>query len=168
MAHSLATDCQACARTIAGVFLYKETNMKKLENKCMLITYSDSMGSNLKDLNNVLDKHFKDAIGGVHILPFFPSSGDRGFAPMDYHKVDSAFGDWTDIEKLADKYYLMFDYMINHISAHSEYYKDFLEKKDKSQYADLFIRYKDFWENGEPTPEQVDACLLYTSDAADE
>lgn len=71
MAHSLATDCQACARTIAGVFLYKETNMKKLENKCMLITYSDSMGSNLKDLNNVLDKHFKDAIGGVHILPFF-------------------------------------------------------------------------------------------------
>ena len=45
--------------------------MKKLENKCMLITYSDSMGSNLKDLNNVLDKHFKDAIGGVHILPFF-------------------------------------------------------------------------------------------------
>ena len=103
--------------------------MKKLENKCMLITYSDSMGSNLKDLNNVLDKHFKDAIGGVHILPFFPSSGDRGFAPMDYHKVDSAFGDWTDIEKLADKYYLMFDYMINHISAHSEYYKDFLEKR---------------------------------------
>ena len=45
--------------------------MKKLENKCMLITYSDSMGNNLKDLNNVLDKHFKDAIGGVHILPFF-------------------------------------------------------------------------------------------------
>ena len=48
---------------------------------------------------------------------------------MDYHKVDSAFGDWTDVEKLADKYYLMFDYMINHISAHSEYYKDFLEKR---------------------------------------
>lgn len=41
---------------------------------------------------------------------------------MDYHKVDSAFGDWTDIEKLADKYYLMFDYMINHISVHSEHY----------------------------------------------
>ncbi len=131
--------------------------MKKLENKCMLITYSDSMGNNLNDLNNILDKHFKDAIGGVHILPFFPSSGDRGFAPMDYHKVDSAFGDWSDVERLADKYYLMFDYMINHISAHSEYYQDFLEKKDESKYADLFIRYKDFWENGEPTQEQVDA-----------
>jgi sucrose phosphorylase len=130
--------------------------MKKIENKVMLITYSDSMGNNLQDLNMVLDKHFAKAIGGVHVLPFFPSSGDRGFAPVDYHKVDEAFGDWSDIEKLADKYYLMFDYMINHISAQSEYYKDFLQKKDESKYRDLFIRYKDFWDNGEPTEEEVD------------
>ena len=33
--------------------------MKKLENKCMLITYSDSMGHNLADLNEILDKYFK-------------------------------------------------------------------------------------------------------------
>lgn len=114
----------------------------------MLITYSDSMGHNLADLNEILDKYFKDAVGGIHILPFFPSSGDRGFAPMDYHKVDPAFGDWNDVEHLAEKYYLMFDYMINHISAQSPYYKDFLEKKDASEYHDLFIRYKDFWEMG--------------------
>lgn len=131
--------------------------MKKLENKCMLITYSDSLGNDLKDLEWVLEQYLKEAVGGVHILPFFPSSGDRGFAPMDYHKVDPAFGDWSDIERLADQYYLMFDYMINHISAHSHYYQDFLEKKDDSRYHDLFIRYKDFWENGEPTPEEVDA-----------
>ncbi|HHV11531.1 MAG TPA: sucrose phosphorylase [Clostridiales bacterium] len=131
--------------------------MRKLENKIMLITYSDSMGNNLKELDLVLDKYFSKAIGGVHILPFFPSSGDRGFAPVDYHRVDPAFGDWEDVERLAGKYYLMFDYMINHISAQSEYYKDFLEKKDGSVYKDLFIRYKDFWENGEPTQEEVDA-----------
>ena len=131
--------------------------MRKLENKCMLITYADSMGDNLKDLAFVVDKYFKDAVGGIHILPFFPSSGDRGFAPMDYHVVDKAFGDWDDIEGLSDKYYLMADYMINHISAQSEYYKDFLQKKDDSKYRDLFIRYKDFWENGEPTEEEVDA-----------
>ncbi|MBR5637049.1 MAG: sucrose phosphorylase, partial [Pseudobutyrivibrio sp.] len=131
--------------------------MKRLENKCMLITYADSMGDNLSDLTTVMNKHFKDAVGGIHILPFFPSSGDRGFAPMDYHVVDPAFGDWNDIEKLAEDYYLMADYMINHISAQSEYYKDFLAKKDDSKYKDLFIRYKDFWENGEPTEEEVDA-----------
>ena len=105
----------------------------------MLITYADSMGHNLKDLKEILDRYFKSVVGGVHILPFFPSSGDRGFAPMDYTKVDSAFGNWDDIEALSRDYYLMFDYMINHISAQSEYYKDFLEKKDASRYRDLFI-----------------------------
>lgn len=123
----------------------------------MLITYADSLGNNLKDLQKVLENYFKEAVCGVHILPFFPSSGDRGFAPMDYHKVEPAFGDWNDIENLAEKYYLMFDYMINHISAQSEYYKDFLAKKEDSAYRDLFIRYKDFWMNGEPTEEEVDA-----------
>jgi sucrose phosphorylase len=131
--------------------------MKKIENKLMLITYSDSMGSNLNDLKFILDRYFSKAIKGIHILPFFPSSGDRGFAPMDYHKVDPTFGDWSDVEKLAENYYLMFDYMINHISAQSEYYKDFLKHKDASKYRDLFIRYKDFWKNGEPTQEEVDA-----------
>lgn len=131
--------------------------MKKLENKCMLITYADSMGENLKDLEKVLDTYFSKAVGGLHILPFFPSSGDRGFAPMNYHSVEPAFGGWEDIGRLAERYYLMFDYMINHISAQSEYYRDFLEKKDASEYRELFIRYKDFWENGEPTEEQVEA-----------
>lgn len=126
-------------------------------NKIMLITYPDSLGSNLADLKEMLDKYFSRAVGGVHVLPFFPSSGDRGFAPMDYHKVDPSFGSWDDVEAIDSEYYLMFDYMINHISAHSQYYQDFLAKKDDSEYKDLFIRYKDFWDNGEPTDEQVDA-----------
>lgn len=131
----------------------------KLNNKIMLITYADSLGKNLKDLGSILDTHYKDAVGGVHVLPFFPSSADRGFAPVCYDKVDPAFGDFSDIEKLSEKYYLMFDFMVNHISAQSEYFKDFLKNKDKSKYKDMFIRYKDFWENGEPTQKQVD--LIY-------
>lgn len=131
--------------------------MKKIDNKVMLITYADSMGKNLKDLKQILEAYFKEAVGGIHILPFFPSSGDRGFAPVDYTRVDEAFGGWEEIENLSEEYYLMFDYMINHISAKSSYYQDFLEKKDASRYQDLFIRYEKFWENGEPTQEQVDA-----------
>lgn len=130
--------------------------MKKLENKIMLMTYPDSLGNNLKDLKEVLETQIGDAVGGIHILPFFPSSGDRGFAPLDYTKVDPQFGDWGDVEALADQYYLMMDYMINHISAHSAYYQDFLAHKDASPWKDLFIRYKDFWEGGEPTQNQVD------------
>ena len=131
--------------------------MKKLENKIMLITYAGSMGHHLKDLDQVLEKHFSRSIGGLHILPFFPSSGDRGFAPMDYRKVAQEFGDWEDIERLAEKYFMMCDYMINHISAQSPYYQSFLREKDESEYKDLFIRYKDFWEHGEPTEEEVGA-----------
>ena len=131
----------------------------KLKNEIMLITYADSMGKNLKELKAVLDKNYKNAIGGVHILPFFPSSADRGFAPIKYDEVDKAFGSFDDIEELSKEYYLMFDFMVNHISAQSEYYKDFLEKKDASAYKDYFIRYSEFWQNGEPTQEQID--LIY-------
>lgn len=130
-----------------------------VENEIMLITYADSMGKNLKDLKEVLDSHFKDAVGGVHILPFYPSSADRGFAPLTYQEVDAEFGDWKDIEALKENYYLMFDFMVNHISKQSEYFKDFQQHKDKSKYKDFFIRYKDFWENGEPTDKEVD--LIY-------
>ena len=54
-----------------------------MKNKIMLITYADSMGHDLKDLKEILDRYFTGAVGGIHILPFFPSSGDRGFA--DHH-----------------------------------------------------------------------------------
>ena len=122
----------------------------------MLITYPDSMGTNLKELNEILDKHFIGAVHGVHILPFFPSSGDRGFAPLQYDKIDEKFGTWEDVNTLAQKYPLMFDYMINHISAQSPYYQNFLRLKEASPYAGLFIRYKDFWPGGDPTQAQVD------------
>lgn len=131
----------------------------RFDNKIMLITYADSLGSDLRDLREVLDAHFDAAVGGVHILPFFPSSGDRGFAPMRYDVVDPAFGMWDDVRVIGEKRYLMFDFMINHISRRSPCYQDFLAKKDGSEFRDFFIRYKDFWPGGEPTAEQVD--LIY-------
>lgn len=131
----------------------------QLKNEIMLITYADSMGNNLKDLHKVLNQYYTNAVGGVHILPFFPSSADRGFAPMCYDRVDPNFGTFADVEAIGKDYYLMFDFMVNHISAHSAYFQDFLQKKDQSAYKDFFIRYSDFWENGEPTQEQVD--LIY-------
>ena len=131
--------------------------MKKLKNEIMLITYADSLGENLTDLKDILDKYYSDAIGGVHILPFFPSSGDRGFAPMRYDVVDKDFGTMEDVKEISKDQYLMYDFMVNHISRQSEFFKDFEAKKDESKYSDFFIRYKDFWENGEPTEKQVDA-----------
>ncbi len=131
----------------------------KLENKAMIITYADSMGKDLKDLKSVMDKYFHEAIRGIHILPFFPSSADRGFAPMTYREVSEEFGTWADVDALEKDYYLMYDYMINHISKSSEYLKDFLKKKEDSAYKDLFIRYKDFWPGGGASQKDID--LIY-------
>lgn len=127
-----------------------------INNKIMLITYPDSLGKNLKDLKEIIDRYFSKAIDGIHLLPFFPSSGDRGFAPLRYDQVSPEFGDWEDIYALSQEHPLMIDYMINHISASSTYYQDFLSHGDSSPYAGLFIRYKDFWDNGMPTKEQTD------------
>lgn len=128
----------------------------KLKNEVMLITYADSLGNNLKDLHEVLNKYYQSAVGGVHILPFFPSSDDRGFAPMSYDKVDEKFGDFEAIEAIGRDYYLMFDFMVNHISASSDYFRNFIKNKDNSPYKDFFIRYSEFWDGGEPTQEQID------------
>ena len=130
-----------------------------ITNKVMLITYPDSLGKNIEELRDVLNNDLKGAVGGIHLLPFFPSTGDRGFAPTDYTKVDPKFGDWSDVEKLGQEYYLMFDFMINHISRHSKYYEDFQQKKDKSKYADLFLSWDKFWPKGRPTKADVD--LIY-------
>ena len=67
-----------------------------LQNKINLITYPDSLGSNLLELHYVLRRYLTQAIGGVHILPFYPSSADRGFAPLTYDEVDPAFGRYVD------------------------------------------------------------------------
>ena len=86
-----------------------------MKNKIMLITYADSLGKNLGELKEVLDTYFSKAFGGVHILPFFPSSGDRGFAPLRYDVTDENLGTMEQVRELSKDYYLMFDFMVNHI-----------------------------------------------------
>ena len=45
-----------------------------VKNKVQLITYADSLGGDLKTLDNVLTKYFPNKFkGGIHILPPFPS-----------------------------------------------------------------------------------------------
>jgi len=129
-------------------------------NEVVVITYADSMGKNLSELYAVLEEHFRGsdgrrAIGGLHVLPFFPSSADRGFAPTRYDLVNPDLGTWSDIERLAERYDLTVDFMINHLSRHSPQFTDFVQRKDESPYAKMFIRYNDFWQSGSPTEDQT-------------
>ena len=124
----------------------------------MLITYPDALGKNLKEMEQVLTTYFPGVIGGLHVLPFYPSSGDRGFAVISYDQVDPSFGTWEDIDRLADKYYVMADFMPNHISIRSREFQDYMQRGEKSPYKDMFIDWYRFW-GGKPSEEDYRLLL---------
>ncbi len=130
-----------------------------IKNKIIIITYPDSLGKNLKELNYILNTYLKNYINGVHILPFYPSSADRGFAPITYEKVDKQFGIWKDITNIKKNFSLTFDFMINHVSKKSTFINDFLEKKDDSIYSEMFINYNKFWTKNRPS--ENDLKIIY-------
>lgn len=123
-----------------------------LRNQVQLIAYPDRMGGNLKDLHAVLKKHIGSRIGGVHILPPYPSNADDGFSPLTHKQIDPRYGDWADVEKLSAEYDLCLDITLNHISDESEEFKDFLKHGYASEHADLFVHVDQM---GEITPDDL-------------
>jgi sucrose 6(F)-phosphate phosphorylase len=131
-----------------------------VQPKAQLITYPDSLGGNLAALNHFLHRHVRDVFGGLHVLPPFPSSGDRGFAPTDYHAIDPAFGAWDDLRAIGSDFDLTIDLMVNHISRRSPEFQDFLAHGRASGFADLFITLDKVWPGGEPRPEDVSRIFM--------
>ena len=132
-----------------------------IKNQVQLITYPDSLGGDLRNLNQVLNTYFKGLFGGgIHILPPFPSSGDRGFAPLTYAEIEPKFGTWEDIKQIGGKSPVLLDLMVNHISAKSAFFQDFLEYGRKSKYADLFITLDKIWPDGVPIQTDLDQVFL--------
>lgn len=97
----------------------------------VLITYGDSLEQQgekpLSTLHQFLSKHCTDIINSVHILPFFPYSSDDGFSVIDYSSVNEALGDWQDVSAIAEDYRLMSDLVINHCSARSAWFDNFIK-----------------------------------------
>ena len=111
------------------------------ERDVILITYGDQIRSPgrapLQDLAEVLVATVKGSITGVHILPFCPYSSDDGFSVIDYVQVDPELGSWDDVALLGKDFRLMFDLVLNHISAQSDWFKAFLA--GDPDFADAFI-----------------------------
>ena len=111
------------------------------ESDAILITYGDQVNDPglppLYSLTSFCQKYLRGVVNGVHILPFYPSSSDDGFSVIDYRKVDPALGTWEDIQALGSDFRLMFDAVINHISAQSDWFQGFL--LGKQEYQDRFI-----------------------------
>jgi sucrose phosphorylase len=111
------------------------------ERDAILISYGDMVQepgqSHLKTLGNFLKQYLKDTISSVHLLPFFPYSSDDGFSVIDYLQVNTDLGSWEDISRIGENFRLMFDAVINHVSAKSEWFQRFL--LDDPTYDDYFI-----------------------------
>ena len=111
------------------------------EHDAILITYGDMVTkpgtSPLRAQADFLNEYVRGAISTVHILPFFPYSSDDGFSIIDYLKVDPALGSWEDVSYLGQDYRLMFDAVINHISAQSSWFRGYLS--DDPGYQNHFI-----------------------------
>lgn len=131
-----------------------------IQNKAQLITYPDSLGGTLRALHEIISTHFEGVFSGVHILPPFPSSGDRGFAPVNYFEIDPRFGDWKDVRALGERVDVLVDLMVNHISRQSPYFQDFIRHGRDSQYAGLFITLDKIWPDGNPPQADLDKLTL--------
>lgn len=125
-----------------------------------LLTYPDSLGGNLTVLRQLLDGPLDGAFRGVHVLPPYPSSGDRGFAPMTYGEIDPRFGSWQDIAGLAARHDVLLDLMINHISRRSPEFRDFERHGRSSASANLFITLDKVWPGGDPPAADVARLFL--------
>jgi len=118
----------------------------------MLITYADQVRTAgetpLHTLGRFLYAHTKGMLSAVHLLPMYPWSSDDGFSVKDYFAIGEEFGTWRDVEKLATHFDLMFDAVFNHMSAQSEWFRDFLAGKPER--ADFFVTV-----SGDPDLSQV-------------
>ncbi|MFN3216672.1 MAG: sucrose phosphorylase [Acidimicrobiales bacterium] len=138
-----------------------DDDARRAARRVQLITYPNSLGGDLEALGRLLRGGLSGVFpGGVHILPPFPSSGDRGFAPIDATVIEPSFGTWVDIEVIATESPVTLDVMVNHVSRHSPQFVDFVAHGRASRWADLFITLDKVWPGGEPDPADVAKIFL--------
>ena len=101
------------------------------ESSCLLISYADSITDGRKSplacLGEFVETHLDDVIDSLHILPFFPSTGDDGFSVMDYRAVDPRLGSWGDLTNMSSSRKIMADVILNHGSRSSVWFRQFVD-----------------------------------------
>ena len=127
---NLATDFAAAHPDLAG----QARGLTADQSEVLLIAYGDQVkprsGSPLKGLLEFMNQRLS-GLTGLHLLPHFPYSSDDGFSVIDYRRVNPILGSWEDVKALGERYNLMFDAVINHISAESHWNKEFLAGNDR-------------------------------------
>jgi len=134
-------DCEQLCDELIGLMRVQQANTEPAryinhwdETDCLMISYGDSILQQgekpLHTLKQFLDRYADGYINGVHILPFYPFTSDDGFSVLDYSSVNESLGDWNDIQSIAADYSLMSDLVINHCSARSPWFDNFIKDRD--------------------------------------
>jgi glycosidase len=114
-----------------GVGLSPNSQSNSLSQQdVVLITYADMVQSMdrapLDVLREFCSQYLKGAVSTIHLLPFYPWTSDDGFSVVDYRQVHKDYGKWLDIENFSKEFQLMFDLVLNHCSAKSPWFKEFV------------------------------------------
>ena len=125
-----------------------------------LMTYPDSLGGDLPSIVRLLDGPLAGLFRGVHLLPPFPSSGDRGFAPITYREIEPRFGTWADVERIGQSHGVLLDLMVNHMSRQSPEFRDFARRGRASQHADLFLTVDKVFPDGHVSADHLARIFL--------
>ncbi|WIA13184.1 hypothetical protein OEZ85_006776 [Tetradesmus obliquus] len=145
-----------CGRDAEGLPQH-HTSRRGVSNQVQLSTYADAIGDNLSDLTAFLQQdELQGAFGSLHLLPIYPSTGDRGFAPVTYQEVDPQMGNWDQVHSLGHEYQLCLEYMVNHISPGSPQFQDYLQHGEASRYASMFVKWRDIWPEGGPSADELE------------
>ena len=111
------------------------------ERDTVLITYGDQVQTPgeapLQTLAQFCNEMVNGRIQTIHLLPFYPYSSDDGFSVIDYQAVDPTLGSWDDLVSFRENFQLMFDAVINHISAESSWFQGYLQ--GDPAYEDFFV-----------------------------
>ena len=111
------------------------------EKTAVLITYADTLRrageKPLITLRRFAEKHFEGILSTLHVLPFSPWSSDDGFSVIDYRQISPDYGTWKHISELHNRFELMFDLVLNHVSRKSNWFKNYIA--NVAPFRDYFI-----------------------------
>lgn len=100
------------------------------ETTVCLITYADAFRrageAPIHTLDSLLREVVGDTVTHVHLLPMYPWTSDDGFGVVDHRRINPSLGTWDDVRDLCDDYAVMFDFVANHVSSSSPWFRGWL------------------------------------------
>ena len=113
--------------------------LSRIAQKTVVIAYADSVYANdettLTTLENFFERYFP-AAGGLHILPACRVAEDRFndgyFSQIVRDQIHPKFGTNQQFARLAEKYFSMADFVLNHVDIENPRFQAYLDGDDQS------------------------------------